>query len=34
MNPLEPQEPHFLIQFAVTLAFAIFFAALVLGCCH
>ena len=34
MNPLEPQEPAALVQFAVTLAFAAFFAAVLFGYCH
>lgn len=34
MNPLEPQEPHALVQFAIVLAFALFYAALCLAYCH
>ena len=34
MNPLEPDEPHALIQFAVVIAFALFYAALVLAWSH
>jgi len=34
MNPLEPDEPHALVQFAVILAFAAFFAAILFGYCH
>ena len=34
MNPLEPQEPTALVQFAITLAMALFFAVLVMAYCH
>lgn len=34
MNPLEPQEPSALVQFAVVMAFALFYLALVLAWAH
>jgi hypothetical protein len=33
MNPLQP-EPHALTQFAITIIFAAFFAAVLFGWCH
>lgn len=33
-DPLEPDEPHALIQFAVVMAFALFYLALVLAWAH
>jgi hypothetical protein len=34
MNPLAPQEPHALIQFAITIIIAAFFAAVLFGWCQ
>lgn len=34
MNPLEPEEPSALVQFVVVMAFALFYAALVLAWAH
>lgn len=33
-DPLEPDEPSALVQFAIVLAFAAFFALLLFGYCH
>lgn len=33
MNPLEPQEPHALIQFALVALLGLFFAAVLIGYC-
>lgn len=33
MNPLEPDEPCALVQFAIVLAFAAFFMAILFGYC-
>jgi hypothetical protein len=33
MNPLEPDEPHALVQFAIVMLFGIFFLAVLLGYC-
>lgn len=34
MNPLEPEEPAALIQFAIVAIFGALFAGLILACCH
>lgn len=33
MNPLEPDEPHALVQFAIVMLFGIFFLAVLFGYC-